>query len=1094
MGKKYRWATSVAGIALFGSTPAWAECDLTQPDVICDGATGPVTTPVITGKRSVTFRNGQTQGIATGLTVNGDATNGSNVTLDAGTSINASQPPALGPGNALVNYNALTLRGGSFGVTALINGDLTSASYHGLDALTTTPTGLIDITQGPTSTIRGSSYSLGGLSYGFEAIRTQATGGADTRIVTNGTLIGGINAINGNPNTIDDTSAGAAAYSITNNGSILDLPNGLGGINVQQRGTGAVSIVNNGTILTTGFGITAYVYTPTGVTRTTATTVTVNGNIGSAASRPRIAVNVNVGGTNTGDIRINLNNATVYGGLIATGSTSGTISIIGTGSGSILNNTLSAGLISTVIVASNGLKKGPGAVTIDLPQTTTVDLQSNTGTGLGSAAMLVATSGNGALSVNRTSGGGNITVANGSAIDLVNSNGVGISADVGPFLALPAAEQATRLDLNSATLSATVGAGKTVSAAQGNGIRLFSGYSTGTSTADINGTVNAGVAAIWGRGTRGDFTINVANTGSVAGTTGIDLTTAADYIETSRDFTSGTVYQLNILPNVAGLQLAGVLTANNAGTVSGSDTGIRLVAGGTGTASINNSGILTGATNAVTGSTAGTAFRITNSGTMNGAVNVTGSSVADSLFTNSGRWNVGSGNSAFSGALTNSGTINAADGVAGNNRIAIAGNWTGGGTLRLDASTATATADTLTIGGSATGTTAVTVNRLAQGRIASGFLPLITVNGGATAGAFTSTSFADAGVFRESFGQSPTNANQFGILQAFNPLLTGLGGLHVTAATASAALDDSVRPYVTQREGKTSGKPHLGLWIRGTSGNRSQTLATDITDSTTQLASATNRLELDHRSIQGGVDLGWSDFGGGNWSAHLGIMTGIYSADASQPATQIKLNAPFLGAYAALTGGELTLEGNVRREWRRFDVSNAVLFGTSNAKRTNGHAWAGSVAASYRLPLGGGFALTPRAALSWSNSSIDTFAIDGFTRLAPGSDTNSVARIGARLSWSGKIGGGLFAEPYAGAYWVKNLSNDETASILSADAAGTVIAYDLNATGYRSTGQYVAGLSLHDEGSQLSGFVEGRLDRGSGVRGEAISAGVRINF
>lgn len=63
-------------------------------------------------------------------------------------------------------------------------------------------------------------------------------------------------------------------------------------------------------------------------------------------------------------------------------------------------------------------------------------------------------------------------------------------------------------------------------------------------------------------------------------------------------------------------------------------------------------------------------------------------------------------------------------------------------------------------------------------------------------------------------------------------------------------------------------------------------------------------------------------------------MGGTYSADATQPATRIKVNVPFLGAYAALTGDRLTIEANVRREWRRFDVTNAVLFGTAAATRT----------------------------------------------------------------------------------------------------------------------------------------------------------------
>ncbi len=408
--------------------------------------------------------------------------------------------------------------------------------------------------------------------------------------------------------------------------------------------------------------------------------------------------------------------------------------------------------------------------------------------------------------------------------------------------------------------------------------------------------------------------------------------------------------------------------------------------------------------------------------------------------------------------------------------------------MLFDASTATARADTLTITGTATGTTAVTVNRLAQGRLAGGFLPLITVQGGASAGAFTSLSFADAGVFRESFGQSNTNATQFGIIQAFNPLLTGLGGLHVAAATASASLDDSVLPHVTRRD---DAGHQLGLWIRGSSGSLNQTLASRISDSSGTLASATNRLGLDTRSVQGGIDYVWL---GGGWSAHLGAMTGVYTADATQPATRIKLDVPFAGIYGSFVSGNLTIEGNVRREWRRIDVSNAVLFGTSAATRTHGRAWAGAAAVSYRLPLGGGFAVTPRAAISFSDSRIDTFAVDAFTRLAPGHDSNAVARLGGTLSWRGEIGGRLLIEPHAGAAWVRNISNQESATILSADAAGTVIGYALTANGYRSTAQYNAGLTLRDASGRWSAFVEGRLDRGGDVRGEAINGGVRMNF
>lgn len=336
--------------------------------------------------------------------------------------------------------------------------------------------------------------------------------------------------------------------------------------------------------------------------------------------------------------------------------------------------------------------------------------------------------------VNRSSGGGDLTVANGVAIALSNTNGVGIAAPVGPFIPNPSVNLATRLDNNNGSMAVTVGANRTVRSLSDDAIRLFSGYSTGSSVADINGAVFAGNVGVWGRGTRGDYAITVAGTGSISGVTGIELTTAADYIEPTRnlgDLTDTTIYQLNITPTVAGLQLAGVLTASNAGTVTGTTTGIRLVAGGTGIAIITNSGTLFGGTNAVAGSTAGTAFRITNTGTMTGAVNVTGSSVPTSLFTNSGTWNTGSGNSTFAGSLTSSGAINASNGAA--NTVTVNGNLvlTSTSTLRLDVGATQGATDRILVTGTASlaGSLGVFAS---GGTFTAGTYTLLTANGGRT--------------------------------------------------------------------------------------------------------------------------------------------------------------------------------------------------------------------------------------------------------------------------------------------------------------------------------------------------------------------------
>lgn len=1062
---------------------AWANCDLSQPDVICDGSTGANTTPTIAGKRSVQFRNGQTQGGDVGLEVVGDATNSPNLIIENGSSITVTATSVAPQRSALF----LDGRNGTGLITANIDGNLSSAKLYGLHVMTTAAP--VTIRQGTSSTITGTQAGQG---LG-EAIFVQTTGAAPVSVTTNGAVNGGIAVVN-------SLSVPSGSVDIVNNGTIGAAP-GLAGIAISDGNgarSGDVNITNTGQILTNGFGIQVFDSASSGSANYTITTL---GQVGASSGGSTTLFDYSIilsnggGAATNGNVTVNVVNTSLFGSVNVGTSTTGTITFRGTGSGTIMSNSGGPGRFGVY----NGLEKSPGAVTVDVTQDIIFRPQfdpASAGVANTGSAFEVIARGSGSMSVNRTSGGGNITALVGDAISIGNYNGVGLSAPLRWTFPtnLAGATDAYRLLNNNGAIDLLLGAGRTVRAASGNGIYVFSGYSTGAVRADIDGTIIAGQAGLKVNSTRSNVTVTLGSGSSISATTGVDLSTALDTMTTiDQPFAIGydgpITYSLT--PQIAGLSLQGVLDLDNAGTVTGTTTGARLVSGGTGAAVLTNSGTLGGGTNAVLGSTAGTAFTLRNTGTLNGGVNVTGSSVAASLFANAGTWNVGSGNSSFAGGLNNTGgTINARNGVAGDNAIVITGNYVGGGTLLLDASTAQSRADTLTIGGTATGTTAVTVNRLAQGRVAGGFLPLITVTGGAAANAFTSTSFANAGVFRESFGKNPANANQFGIIQAFNPLLTGLAGLHVTAATAAAALDDSVLPFVNRRDG--DGR-QFGLWIRASSGSLDQGLSTVIADGTNLVANASNTLALDYRSLQGGLDIGWRGLGGG-WDLHLGVMAGTYGAKGTQPATLIDLDAPFAGGYFALSGNGLTLEGNVRREWRRFKIGNAPLFGSAAPTRSDGRAWAGAIAASYRIAFGQGFALTPRVALSWSDSRIDTFAIDAFTRLAPGHDSNAVARLGARLGWSGQVGSGLVAEPWVGASWVRNLSGREDTVLLSADAGGTVLPYAMNAMGYRETGQYAAGLSLHDPSGRLSGFVEGRLERGGGVRGEAVTAGVRVNF
>ena len=173
------------------------------------------------------------------------------------------------------------------------------------------------------------------------------------------------------------------------------------------------------------------------------------------------------------------------------------------------------------------------------------------------------------------------------------------------------------------------------------------------------------------------------------------------------------------------------VTIRSGGSVSGGTAGIQVLqnAGATGTVTIANAGTLSGATAAINGTPAGTAFTLTNSGTMSGTVNVSGAAVSGSLFTNSGTWNAGTGNSAFSGSMINSGTLNMADGAA--NTLTVSGNLVlnAGSVLRLDVGSTNAATDKVLVTGTASlagGVSALPTS----GNFTPGTYTILTANGG----------------------------------------------------------------------------------------------------------------------------------------------------------------------------------------------------------------------------------------------------------------------------------------------------------------------------------------------------------------------------
>jgi len=896
------------------------------------------------------------------------------------------------------------------------------------------------------------------------------TGGAGN-ILVNST--GGFFGLNGNGASIQNNGSGTVTVDISGasgatggSGILVRDTNAGGDISVttgavtstDQNGidafgssfTGNVTVVANGDIYGGNAGIVAGLIS----TSTGNVDVTANGAVGG-----KFGVDAeNYGTGNTTVTTIGPVTATTgYGivGLTAGGNVvvnAGDVS--STGAAAILAEQISAGAAGTVGVTAGNVS--------------------------GTTGIIAQTNGTGGISVNAL---GNVTATNGNGIQAINFN--------------PAA--------NAGTIDVSQAAGTKITATNGSGIYTDSGLSTGMTTITVAGEITAGTpgyAGVYGTSTSGGITVNVTGTGVIDPDYGIDLST-----------------------------VDGPLVVNNAGLVTGTIDGVRLVATGTGSANISNTGTITGGTNAVLISVNNTPSTLFNSGTINGAINMLGSTVATSNWINgpTGIANLGTGASSISGNLVNGGNVNLGAGgtltVLGNtqnagrvtfagagsfttagsmantgiinarnnltsNVVTVGGNYSGGGQFWTDYSTNTATADRLNIGGSATGNTNVTMNLVGtRSFVPGGFLPVVTVAGAAPASAFTSsTVFPTTGFILDSFGQNPSNAHQFGVIQAVNPTAAGLGNLSYMAESASGLLDDPISPFVTNRT--DAGGTRFSLWMRGSGGHSKQTISSSLTGGGLTYNS-TSRFRTSQHAAQIGADVSFGGIGGG-WKVNVGVMGGWYGASAPLAGGErIKVETPFVGGYAVVGNGAFELEGNIRKEWRHYTVAMPSLFGTVGTQRMHGDATAGSARISYRVGGKTGFAATPFASFNYADSKIDPLAIDAFSVWTPGSDTTKIGQAGLRLSYRGGSEATATFEPFISAARMENWSRSDSSSFAF---GAPVTTFSLQTNTWKNAMRYSAGLLVNAHDSRVSGFVVGNVDDDSRLRSFTINAGLRFNF
>jgi hypothetical protein len=495
---------------------------------------------------------------------------------------------------------------------------------------------------------------------------------------------------------------------------------------------------------------------------------------------------------------------------------------------------------------------------------------------------------------------------------------------------------------------------------------------------------------------------------------------------------------------------------------------------------------------------------------LTGVANLTGSSTFAGNISNGGNVNLAAGASlnilgytingnrvTFAGAgsfntqgmMLNAGIINAQNGLT-SNVVSVGGNYTSvNGQFLADYSESTATADRLLIAGAATGNTNVGLHLVGpRALLAGGFLPVVTVAGAAPANAFTAAPIVTTGLILESFGQNPSNAHQFGLIQTVNTTAVGLGNLSYMAESASGLLDDPISPFVTNRT--DAGGTRFSLWMRGSGGHSTQTINSSLSGGGMGFAT-TSRVRTSQHAAQIGGDISFGGIGGG-WKVNVGVMGGWYGASAPLGGGErLKVEAPFIGGYAVVGNGAFELEGNIREEWRHYTVAMPSLFGTVGTQRMDGDATAGSARISYRIGTKIGFAATPFAAFNYGDTKIDPLAIDAFTVWSAGSDTTKIGQAGLRLSYRGGSEATATVEPFISAARMENWSRGDSSSFAF---GAPVTTFSLQSNTWKSAMRYSAGILANAHGSRVSGFVVGNIDDDSRLRSFTIHAGLRFNF
>jgi hypothetical protein len=662
------------------------------------------------------------------------------------------------------------------------------------------------------------------------------------------------------------------------------------------------------------------------------------------------------------------------------------------------------------------------------------------------------------------------------------------------------------------TITAAAGAGVTTTTDNTNGVTILGTGATtlagagNVSTSGLNSTgvavfsaqgpvaVNTGQVTVTGTGGNAIFAVSGGPvTVSTAGASSVDLPAifAHSGNSTATVAVNGGTVRSSLSDGIDIASATGSTVVNN-GTVIGGRYAI--IDTGTGATVVNNNGTLTGALSL------GDNAAVNNVGTFNAVGDSTFG--PGSQFNNTGTVTVGAGSatpasvSLSGGTFNNGGLIDLRNGRVGD-VLTINGNYVGAGNaaVALEAAQGAAVAnDSIVVNGSATGRTLVTVTQgPGSTPVFNSGTVFVTGGAGSTAGAFVvAPNSVNAGLVRydvayngatgtyslvASPGDAANNTMRYGTIER--------NLWNKSADAVSAHLQQRRDALWAQGDGGATGKFWMSIAgnVDRTRNIRDFSGVGRNTDTGYSQTSVGGQVGMD---ISGGV----GERGGFSFGVTGGYINSV--ANFRSGPDSLNTNAVNGGAYVSFTSGNVFINGLAKYDYYWMDVDSGL---GGYSRGLHGHAWGARGEVGMRLG-GDRFFVEPLGQLSWVNSTLNRFSVQGTTV-----DFND--RDQFRVKAGGRVGGVMplgdgptRMSYYLGASYVHDFRREATVTF--SNAGGTV-----NRAGYKTPDAIEGVLGWNIASNRaVSGFMEGTYTRsfhGDDVTGQRTEgfggrAGVNVRF